>query len=267
MLRPLKDFKMAVIMANDGEIGHVDQFLFDDEKWSIRYLIVKTKWLMGRKVLISPIAIADTDVDLKFVRLSLTRKKIEQSPDIDTDKPVSRQMETQYHDYYQWPYYWMGTAGWGAGSSQMLGRPFPLPYHPTDHPGDISESSGDSHLRSVHVVEGYEIAAKDGVFGHIEDFIVDDKSWVIRYLVVNTHRIWPGKSVILSPDWVNSISWSDRTINMNLTQEKIKNCPEYTDDVSINREYEDRLYDYYGRPNYWAQVSSPRFAERGKPMD
>jgi hypothetical protein len=90
---------------------------------------------------------------------------------------------------------------------------------------------------------------------------------VIRYLVVNTHRIWPGKSVILSPDWVNSISWSDRTINMNLTQEKIKNCPEYTDDVSINREYEDRLYDYYGRPNYWAQVSSPRFAERGKPMD
>jgi hypothetical protein len=265
MLRPLKDFKTAVIMAKDGEIGHVDQFLFDDDKWSIRYLVVKTKWLMGRKVLLSPLAIVGTDVDLKFIRLSLTKKQIEDSPDIDTDKPVSRQMEALYQDYYRWPYYWMGTAAWGTTSypSEMLGRPYPLPPQPG---GGYSESDGDSHLRSVDVVEGYEIAAKDDIFGHVEDFIVDDESWIIRYLVVNTHRIWPGKSVIISPDWVSSISWSDRTMRINLTKEKIKNSPEYTNDFSIDRDYEDRLYDYYGRPNYWAQVSSPRLSETGRSM-
>jgi hypothetical protein len=265
MLRPLNDFKMSVIMAKDGEIGHVDQFLFDDEKWSIRYLVVKTKWLMGKKVLISPLAIKGTDVDLKFIRLSLTKDQIEHSPDIDTDKPVSRQMEAQYHDYYRWPYYWMGTEAWGTASypSTMLGRPFPLPSQPG---GGYSENLGDSHLRSVRVVEGYEIAAKDDIFGHVEDFIVDDESWTIRYLVVNTHRIWPGKSVIISPDWVRSMSWSDRTISIDLTKEKIQNSPEYADDFTIDRDYEERLYEYYGRPNYWAQVSSPQFSERGRSM-
>jgi len=106
-------------------------------------------------------------------------------------------------------------------------------------------------LRSVNVVEGYVIGTKDGIFGHIEDFLVDDKSWSIRYLIINTHRVWPGKSVVLSPEWVSSISWSDRKIRVNITQEKIKNSNEYTNDVLIDREYEKRLHDYYGRPNYW----------------
>ena len=155
MLKSLKAFKLAVIMATDGEFGHVDQFLFDDEKWTIRYLVVKTKWLMGRRVLISPLAIDDTDVDMKFVQLSLTRREIETSPNIDVDQPISRKWEAQYHDYYRWPYYWMGTGAWGTASfpSQMLGRPFPLPSETSEDQEIILEPSGDSHLRSVHVVE------------------------------------------------------------------------------------------------------------------
>jgi stress response protein YsnF len=267
MLRSIQSLKHSVVLATDGEIGKIESFLFDDEKWSIRYLVVKTAWLVGRKVLISPLAIKEMNGELHFIRLSLTRKQVELSPDIDTDKPVSRQMETQFHDYYRWPYYWEGSGVWGIAAfpAGMLGRPYSLPNQPRP-PGDYLDGvieEGDPHLRAVHVVEGYEIVAKDDEFGHVADFIFDDESWAIRYLVIDTLRIWHGKKVLISPEWVTGISWSDRTITIALTKEKIRNSPEYRSTAPVNREYEEKLYDYYGRPAYWSEKLS-NFGERKK---
>lgn len=261
MLRSLQNLTDAVILATDGEIGSVDQFYFDDEKWTVRYLVVKTgSWIARKKVLISPIAVQGFDRSLNVIRVSLTRKQVEESPDLDTDKPVSRQMEAQFHDYYRWPYYWTGAGVWGIAPypGGMIGRPYPIPSTRTDpSSGEQPEEKGDPHLRSSHTVRGYGIEATDRRFGHVEDFIFDDESWTIRYLVIDTVNFWPSKSVLVSPEWVGSISWADRKFRVNLTEEQIKNSPEFRPDEPINREYEERLYDYYGRPRYWSQDSSP----------
>src|SRR5205809_6020840 len=109
MLRSASEWDGYSIQATDGEIGHVAEFLFDDEKWTIRYLVVDTGgWLPGRRVLISPIALGETDWPGHRLHVKLTRQQVEESPVIDTDKPVSRQHEVSYYQYYRWPYYWGG---------------------------------------------------------------------------------------------------------------------------------------------------------------
>ena len=121
MLQSVNELKGQMIHASDGELGTVDQFLFDDESWTIRYLVVETSKLLGRKVLISPISIVrkhKTD----GLTLSLTKDQIRNSPGIDTDKPVSRQHEAQYFNYYGYPYYWGGPGLWG-GTAYPIGHP------------------------------------------------------------------------------------------------------------------------------------------------
>jgi uncharacterized protein YrrD len=257
MLRSLKSLKDSVINATDGEIGSVKDFLFDDNKWTVRYLVVHTgSWLSGKQVLISPIAAKGIDTTDRAIQVSLTRDQVRQSPDIDTNKPVSRQQEIKYYDYYQWPYYWGGNGLWGISGNPylMAGRLYPVTWGPTSYP---AQESGDPHLRSVHALHGYGIEATDHEFGSIDDFIMDTESWSIRYLAIDTNKFLPLKKVIISPDWVDSISWSKQKIRLNLSKETIKNSPEYTADAPVNREYEERLYDYYGRPTYWERNASP----------
>jgi sporulation protein YlmC with PRC-barrel domain len=253
MLRSLKSLKDSVIHAADGEIGSVKDFLFDDDKWTVRYLVVHTgSWLAGKKVLISPIATQGFDHTDRAIHVALTRDQVKRSPDIDTDKPVSRQQEMKYFDYYEWPYYWGGNGIWGISGNPylMAERLYPVTSKPASH---VTQEKGDPHLRSAETLHGYGIDATDQEFGSLDDFVMDTESWSIRYLVVDTNKFLSLKKVILSPDWVDSISWPKRKIRVNLTKETIKNSPEYIADASVNREYEERLYDYYGRPTYWEQ--------------
>jgi hypothetical protein len=133
----------------------------------------------------------------------------------------------------------------------MLGRPYSLPTQPREYSKDLSEHKGDSHLRSVKVVEGYEISATDNLFGNVEDFIIDDHSWTIRYLVINTAKFWFEKAVLISPEWVSSISWSNGRIIVDLTKEQIKNSPQFDPNSPVNHEYEVRLF----RPSKSVTVS------------
>ena len=262
MLRSVNDLQGRKIRATDGDIGSVDQFLFDDEDWAVRYLVVDTgNWLLGRKVLISPIALGQTDWT-EGLSVSLTKEQIKNSPGIDTDKPVSRQHESEYFNYYGYPYYWHGPALWGAGAYPMavprtMGYPDRVGVT-TVYAGSASapkaapqEEEGDPHLRSTREVIGYYIEATDGEIGHVEDFIIDDKSWAIRYIVVDTVNWWPGKKVVVAPQWIKRVSWAESTVYVYLEREWIKNAPEYDSTAIVNRDYEDRLYDYYGSPKYW----------------
>ncbi len=114
MLTNASHLKGLVIQATDGTIGTVDQFYFDDETWAIRYLTVETDgWLGDRQVLISPISVVHTDWQGKRLDVALTKKQVENSPNIDTHKPVSRQHETTYMGYYGYPFYWGGPNLWG----------------------------------------------------------------------------------------------------------------------------------------------------------
>jgi hypothetical protein len=247
MLRNSKQLNGFVVHAADGELGTVDQLYFDDETWAIRYLTVELGWLGGRRVLISPISVIQVDWQTTRLDVVLTKKQVENSPNIDTDKPVSRQHEIAYSGYYGYPYYWAGPCMWGPSA-----YPGGVMTAPNDARADrIWRESKDSHLRSTKAVTGYHIEAVDGELGHVDGFIVDDESWAIHYIEVETKNWWPGKKVLVSPAWIERMSWEDSKVYVGLSREAIKSAPELVDYTPITREYEYRLYSHYGRPPYW----------------
>jgi hypothetical protein len=115
----------------------------------------------------------------------------------------------------------------------------------------IRKESQDSHLRSTEGVAGYHIEASDGEIGHVDGFLVDDDAWAIRYIEVATRNWWPGKKVLISPAWMERVSWLERKVHVGLSRQDIQTAPEYIESAPVTREYEDRLYLHYGRPSYW----------------
>jgi sporulation protein YlmC with PRC-barrel domain len=229
----------------DGEIGKVKEFYFDDRHWTIRYLVADTEnWLTGRWVLISPYALNGVIKSEKHLSVDLTKKQIENSPSLDSHKPVSRQFEESYYGYYGWPMYWSGPNMWGS-------------YHfierDSEKWGKLTQGgkAWDHHLRSTHAVSGYHIQALDGEVGHVEDFIIDDETWAIRYLIVGTQNWWPGKKVLVSPQWIERVSWNESKVFINLDRETIKQSPEYTEESLLTRDYEIGLHRHYNRKGYW----------------
>jgi hypothetical protein len=238
----------------DGEIGKVKEFYFDDRHWAIRYLVADTgNWLTGRQVLISPYALVAVMEEEQHIAVDLTKKQIEDSPSLDCDKPVSRQFEEAYYGYHGWPTYWGGSYMWGA--SPYIVRD-PEKWRESNQDG----KAGDPHLRSTYGVSGHHIQALDGEIGHVEDFIIDDVTWAIHYLIVDTHNWWPGKKVLVSPHWIESVSWGERKVFVDLSREAIKQSPEYTEESLLTRDYEIRLHQHYHRQGYWVDELAPTSA-------
>jgi hypothetical protein len=252
MLRRVESLKNFSIGAKDGEIGRVIEFFFDDDKWTIRYLVADTgNWLSGRKVLISPIFFGAVDWDSDVFNVNLTREQIKNSPSIDTDKPVSRQQESSFYDYYNFPYYWLG-AGLTTPAAVGPNAATPAPSGPEAAALGPQSDSEDIHLRSTKDIIGSYIETTDGDLGHLEDFIIDDQTWAIRYLLIDTTNWWPGKTVLISPEWVKDMVETDSRVYVDLTQEQIKTSPQYDATTVLDRDYESRLYQHYGRSRYWS---------------
>jgi sporulation protein YlmC with PRC-barrel domain len=255
MLIKGKELKGYQLKSTDGTIGSAREFYFDDHYWSIRYLVAKTSgWLSNKKVLLSPYSVTAIDPVTETVSLALTKKQIEDSPSIDEDEPVSLQWENSYYDYYGYPAYWGGPFMWGY-------YPYPQRDSANWSSWDLTRSPWDRHLRSTHQVTGYHIHASDGEIGHIEDFIIDEETWAIRYLVVATTNFWPGKKILVSPQWIASISWETQEVMVDMSRGKIKDSPAYDDASAITREDEIGLYGYYDRDGYWvADLASAQSA-------
>jgi hypothetical protein len=239
------------VSATDGDIGSVADFLLDDEHWAIRYLVADTDGFFdGRRVLISPISLRQPDWSTRRLHVALTRDKVKNSPGIDKDEPVSRRHERKYNRYYGYPYYWGYSGLWGMGA--YPGLLAAGGWH--DAADDPIDETGDVHLRSASEVRGYHIQGSDAAIGHVEDFIVDDETWQVRYLVIDTSNWWFGKKVLVAPHWASRISWEERKVYVDLSRQTIKNSPEWNASAAVNREYEARLYDYHGRPVYWGGI-------------
>ena len=211
------------IRATDGDLGKVDEFYFDDETWTVRYIVVETgNWLSGRKVLISPVAFGKTELESRTISVNLTCSKVWSSPNIDTERPINRQHEAELNEYYQWP--WRGGYGGSFGTT-----PLPLSDDEVlaEQEASVSGHRDDPHLRSTREVTGYHLHATDGEIGHVEDFIVDDENWTILFLVVDTTNWLPGKKVLLSPQWINRVEWADSSVYFNLTRESVENSSEF----------------------------------------
>ncbi len=261
MLLSVEQVRGADIRASDGTIGTADDFYFDDAQWYARYVVVDTGgWLSGRKVLITPYAVGAYDPARRELAVSLTREQVANSPDIDTDKPVSRQYEARLHDYYGWSPYW--------GEGLIPGIPPLTPEAGPAYVGDpvasqvspaqveearsrIEKEPGDPHLRSARSVIGHYIKAADGDIGHVEDFLIDGDNWAIRYMVVDTRNWLPGKKVLVSPQWIESVNWFEKNVQVDLSRDQIKASPEYDPSQQIERGYENRLFGFYGRAPYW----------------
>jgi hypothetical protein len=245
MLDKAKTLKGYKLHSLDGEIGNVKEFYFDDHHWTIRYLVADTgNWLTGRQVLISPYVLVAVNREEQYISVDLTKKQIEESPSLASDKPVSRQYEETYSGYFGWPLYWDGAYAWGSSPNivrdqekwKRLIR---------------GEKAWNPHLRSTADVSGHHIQARDGEIGHVEDFIIDDETWAIRYLVIDTENWWPGKHVLVSPRWIERVSWIDSKVFVNLSRETIKQSPEYTELSLLTRDYEIGLHRHYDRQGYW----------------
>jgi uncharacterized protein YrrD len=235
--------------ATDGEIGKVEDFYFDDQTWTIRYLIVKTgNWLSGRKVLISPTALLDDSWESGLFPVNLTKEQVQNSPDIDTDKPVSRQHEAELAKYYPWTDYW--GSSFYPGSSWGV-----IPSTPVIDPRTIREedrtkpSREDFHLRSSQQVKGYHIHASDGDIGHVDDFILDGQTWQVSYLLVATHNWIGGKKVLVAVRHIKEIDWENSKVVIDITVDAIKSGAsidkwDYIIPEGDKAQYKEHISDY-----------------------
>jgi len=268
MLRSVKELEKYSVGATDGTIGTIDDFYFDDQDWVIRYVVVDTgAWLTGRKVLISPFSIGYSDQASRVFPVSISREQIKNSPSIDTAKPVSRQHEIRYLGYYGYPYYWGGAGLWGGGAfpgAMLAGSA----YGGSDAEylraaasnariaADAEEKrhkDDNPHLRICNAVEQYHVHAADGDIGHVDGFLVEEQSWAIRYLILNTSNWWIGHQVLVAPDWIGEVSWAYSKVTVSLDRQAIKDAPAFDPAQPLERDEEVDIYAHYGHRGYWQE--------------
>jgi uncharacterized protein YrrD len=223
MLKNIAEIYGHRLAASDGDIGHVKDFYFDDKTWVVRYLIADTgSWLAGRQVLLSPHALGRFDEDAEVMQVNLTKKQIEHSPSIETHKPVSRQYEVEYYNYYGWPAYWNGGAMWGLG-----GYPVMLPPSRDEMQAKLHHHREDKHLQSTLAIKGFAIEAVDGAVGHVTGLMIDDQSWAVVELVIKTGLWFFQKEILLSSEKVERISYEDSAIYVKATKADLQHTAEY----------------------------------------
>ena len=203
MLRSLDSVLGSSIIAKDGEIGKAYNVLLDDRSWAVRYLVVETgSWFMHRKV-------GTPDRAEGTIPVLLTREQVHDSPDLDADRPVSRQQELAMIRHYGWAHHLslepFPTSAWSDVSVPA--------------PDAAPEESGDPHLRSAKEVAGYQADASNGPLGTITDFIVDDEGWGIPDLVVNADN----HKVLIPTQWVSAVSWAGRLVQLTQPFREISN--------------------------------------------
>ncbi len=252
MLCSINNLKGFDLVTTGGEIGDVKQFFFDDERWTIRYLVVNTgDWVAEQQVLISPFAVTRIDYDNRKLHVALTKTQVESGPDIDTHQPVSRQMEATYSDYYNYPYYWRSPLLWGASVSPDLAA--------SQTPATLRMATSvaaeamahvvppEIHLHSTQEVVTYHIAATDGLIGYVNGFLVDDASWSIRYLVIDTGNWLLGRKVMVGLHEISSINKGEGEIQVNLSRDAIRQSPEYDSTKLLARAHGTQPHRHYGQ--------------------
>ena len=257
MLRRLEEMLGADVVAADGNIGTLHDVLLDDETWTVRYVAVDTGLWLGRVVLVSPISIEWPDWQERKLPVTLTRAEIEKSPDLLSRPRFTRDEEREFAAYYGYPFYWGGPGLWGwADRPATLTTAPPTGYVPPTAldlpPTDLAaDDSLTTSIYSGKEIRGYHIHALDGEIGHVDDFIIDEASWSVRYQQIDTSNWIGGKTVLLATPWVQRIDPADGKIHVEVTKERIESSPEFDPATPVDRTFEERLHQHYGLPAYW----------------
>jgi len=256
MLYRVEHLRGYTIRATDGEIGTVDDLLFDDRSWMVRYIVADTGgWLSSRRVLLSPSVLERPDRVALAVPVRLTREKIRESPRIDADAPVTREQEELLSRHYGWAAWWSepATSVGLLGTGPLYEAPLTAaPINPPlSEPETEAAAAAEARLRSAHEITDFKIATTDGEIGHVEDLLIDEDGWIVRYIVVDTRNWLPGRKVLIAPSWVTGVDWLDEKVAVKVTRDKVKGSPEYAPDKEIDRRYEHDLHTWYGHAPYW----------------
>lgn len=242
-LRRFRELTDLTLHATDGDVGSVEDLYFDDRNWNVRYLVVKTGgWLLGRFVLIAPISVREIDDAKGALHVNLTREQIEQSPPIDRATPVSRAYEQAYYRHFRLAPYWDTVPGpWGTRP------PYPGTLPPRVETVGHPVQPEHPHLRSAKDISGHAIRAQDGEIGHVEDVVVDDEDWIVRYVEVDTRNWLPGKKVLVQTGRIEDLSWVDRSVKVALSRRAIESAPAYDPSELITPDYEVQLFKHYSQ--------------------
>jgi hypothetical protein len=244
MLRPIKELGTYRLHATDGDIGHLEQFYFDDRDWKIRYFVVDIgTWLHGRKVLMSPSAIIGVDALTRTINTAFTKQQVQESDDVRRHKPEELEQPHDYSLYLGWPYYLGLNDLNDSDRGRVLGRA---------HDPEKAKTSGHSfrlryeeHLRSSKVVSRYHVMAVDGEIGRIEDGIVDDQTWTIQYVVSTVRNWWSSKKVLLPTEWILWVNVAESNAYVSLTRNNIATAPAFDPEKPLTNDFEVALYKHY----------------------
>ena len=245
MLRKEIDLLGYRLHATDGELGMLQEHVFDKDAWTVRYLLVKTgPWLDNRDVFISPIALGSIDEERKCIQVKLKQGQVAGSPHVNIHKPVSRRYEVAYYNYYGWPVYWGAGGRWG---NELYAKELfdVAPF--VEAPGSHEEQERTTNLMNTGGIKGYRVFARDNRIGTVEDFIMNDESWAIRYLVVNGTGLKAPRQVVLSPLWFSDLSQAERMMTLDFSIKDIESSPQYDPTRVMHRGDELALFQHYGR--------------------
>jgi uncharacterized protein YrrD len=243
MLWSAADLRNHMLEAENEDVGHIDDLLFEDTSSRIRYFVVDTGSLLAsRKVLIAPEAVGRPRSTDNRIPTTLSWQRVQDSPPLDAESPVSRQYEEDLHHHYGWQPYWAVPAAPG-----LIWAPAPLtPSAHEDRQGEPRPF--DPSLRSAAEVTGYYVAASDDDIGHVEDLLVEDEGWQVRWIVVDTRNWLPGRKVVIPVGWLAWVSWSEQQIGVGVTRAQVESSPEYRPSQALDADYQNALASHYGRP-------------------
>lgn len=207
------------LVATDGDIGHLKDFYFDDTTWAIRYLVADTgTWLTGRPVLIARHALAVLDSHENTLHIKLRKQQIQNSTTDSANKLLSGEDEVGCCRYYGWP------AHWESGARKDL--PDPSEIQPSSSARTESRVPyrhlGDKHLQSTQSITDYLIQTPDGVIGSVSGCIVDNQSWMVRELIVETGHWLSGKEIRIPTAQIKQIKCEYSSVMVDLSKEDIR---------------------------------------------
>lgn len=239
-LLKLNEFTGYQLQAVDGEIGKILQVYFDDQQWVVRYFVVRTGiWLVGREVLIVPSTVTGVDVENQHLIVDLRLEEIKNSPPVSNEEPVSRHYEEKYYAYYGWQPYW------STGTVPPVAGPLSTTYVP--FAAQQPEKPEHPNLRSSKEVSGYHVHAEDERVGQVSDFLLEEETWSIVFLEIDTGTWFAGKKVLISPSWIKEVDWAKSEVSVNIDADLIKTAPEYDAAKGVSAEYQAALYKHYGK--------------------
>ncbi len=228
MLRSVREVFRFRIRATDGKLGKADDFYFSEDDWSIKYVVVNTgRWFPSDRVLLGPERFERPDPLRRTISVELTKVEVTARAGSDSEEPLSSRQQKLMQERYGGSLYSQGGGPIGVVHGVEWGQALALAE--AERPALPSAVPQTAHEpRSTREVIGYKIEAVDGPLGRLEDFLLEDDDWTLRYLVINRRDVRvPNPRVLAPPSWVQYMSWSESRIHMRVQREKIKRSQRY----------------------------------------